>query len=401
MNILIIGNGFDLAHGLPTTYSDVLNFLYYIRCTSTWHGGKDKFINTHLNNIPSNEFLFQSVTNAFDSRIETEYNNCSNSDSKIQEIYDNLDDNIWFSYLREIYIKGKMKGINWIDFESEISFIIEQIDRTEQNLYLPFKKFSSGEHDEKVQLFLSQLSFKKYLESNFRPDNYVVTFRDFLDKSYSDLRRLVRCIEIYFLNYVEKIPVKEISPDIQNVNPNAVLCFNYTHTFIRNYSFEKEIDIHYIHGETQESAYNNMVLGIDEYYSYNEKDKYTNYNIYKKFTQRILYETGFTYRKWINKMDELTYTFRNYKSLEDSDNPFCNNIFIFGHSLDVTDADVLQDLIDRSGVKTTIFYYDKQQQTQQIANLVKMLGQEKFIKMINSVPQQICFIQQNPMAKKE
>ena len=235
MNILIIGNGFDLAHGLPTTYSDVLNFLYYIRCTSTWHGGKDKFINTHLNNIPSNEFLFQSVTNAFDSRIETGYNNCSNSDSKIQEIYDNLDDNIWFSYLREIYIKGKMKGINWINFESEISFIIEQIDRTEQNLYLPFKKFSSGEHDEKVQLFLSQLSFKKYLESNFRPDNYVVTFRDFLDKSYSDLRRLVRCIEIYFLNYVEKIPVKEISPDIQNVNPNAVLCFNYTHTFIRNY----------------------------------------------------------------------------------------------------------------------------------------------------------------------
>ena len=116
MNILIIGNGFDLAHGLPTTYSDVLNFLYYIRCTSTWHGGKDKFINTHLNNIPSNEFLFQSVTNAFDSRIETGYNNCSNSDSKIQEIYDNLDDNIWFSYLREIYIKGKMKGINWIDF---------------------------------------------------------------------------------------------------------------------------------------------------------------------------------------------------------------------------------------------------------------------------------------------
>ena len=34
MNILIIGNGFDLAHGLPTTYSDVLNFLYYITKTS-------------------------------------------------------------------------------------------------------------------------------------------------------------------------------------------------------------------------------------------------------------------------------------------------------------------------------------------------------------------------------
>lgn len=25
MNILIIGNGFDLAHGLPTSYDDFLN----------------------------------------------------------------------------------------------------------------------------------------------------------------------------------------------------------------------------------------------------------------------------------------------------------------------------------------------------------------------------------------
>ena len=27
MNILIIGNGFDLAHGLPTKYADFLKFI--------------------------------------------------------------------------------------------------------------------------------------------------------------------------------------------------------------------------------------------------------------------------------------------------------------------------------------------------------------------------------------
>lgn len=70
---------------------------------------------------------------------------------------------------------------------------------------------------------------------------------------------------------------------------------------------------------------------------------------------------------------------------------------MFGHSLDITDKDILKDLIDREGVKTTIFYHDKQQQTQQIANLVKMLGQEHFIKMINSVPQQITFVQQQEL----
>ena len=28
MNILIIGNGFDLAHGLKTSYRDFLNYCY-------------------------------------------------------------------------------------------------------------------------------------------------------------------------------------------------------------------------------------------------------------------------------------------------------------------------------------------------------------------------------------
>ena len=27
MNILVIGNGFDLAHGLPTKYTDFLDFM--------------------------------------------------------------------------------------------------------------------------------------------------------------------------------------------------------------------------------------------------------------------------------------------------------------------------------------------------------------------------------------
>lgn len=35
MNILLIGNGFDLAHGLPTTYNDFLTFLEYINSDSS------------------------------------------------------------------------------------------------------------------------------------------------------------------------------------------------------------------------------------------------------------------------------------------------------------------------------------------------------------------------------
>ena len=30
MNILVIGNGFDLAHKLPTSYKDFLGFITYV-----------------------------------------------------------------------------------------------------------------------------------------------------------------------------------------------------------------------------------------------------------------------------------------------------------------------------------------------------------------------------------
>lgn len=146
---------------------------------------------------------------------------------------------------------------------------------------------------------------------------------------------------------------------------------------------------------------NNMILGIDEYYHSPEKDLHTNYNIYKKFTQRILKEAGFLYNDWIYKMNSITQKLDQYPKSQDTTSDFLHNVYIFGHSLDVTDKDVLMKFIDRKDVKTTVFYYDKQQQTQQIANLVKMLGQDKFISMINNVSRQICFKHQQNMVSNK
>lgn len=72
MNILVIGNGFDLAHDLPTSYSDVLNFLQAINITSKWRGEKNEFINTHLSNKNFNSYVSDYIINAFDSRTKKE-----------------------------------------------------------------------------------------------------------------------------------------------------------------------------------------------------------------------------------------------------------------------------------------------------------------------------------------
>ena len=57
MNILIIGNGFDLAHNLPTTYTDILKFLRIIKITSTWMGDKTSFINKHICNYDAPDYV--------------------------------------------------------------------------------------------------------------------------------------------------------------------------------------------------------------------------------------------------------------------------------------------------------------------------------------------------------
>ncbi len=59
-----------------------------------------------------------------------------------------------------------------------------------------------------------------------------------------------------------------------------------------------------------------------------------------------------------------------------------NKLYIFGHSLDVTDGDILKELIEHDGIKTVIFHKDKARLGQQIANLVKVLGSEKVIQYV-------------------
>lgn len=318
----------------------------------------------------------------------------------MQELYDNLEKNVWYEYLYKIYKEKKMRGINWIDFESEISFIIEKLDRQQQNLYMPIDTKESFE-DKKVRWFLDK--FKEKLDIGLVEYNKK-TYKDLLDDSYEDLRRFVRCMEIYFSDCVEKEVILFKLKDIQESKPDKVLCFNYTHTFEKIYSEFAKADIHYIHGETrgeEPDRKNNMVLGIDEYRDEVERNQFTNYNIYKKFTQRIINETGFQYRKWFGFIQTMYKGIKPIKETGKGPEYGMHYIYVFGHSLDITDGDILGEMIRYEGVITKIFYYDKQQQAQQIANLVKMVGQAKFIEMVNSVPQRIVFRQQRNMATNE
>ena len=115
-----------------------------------------------------------------------------------------------------------------------------------------------------------------------------------------------------------------------------------------------------------------MVLGIDEYLDEKNKNIELDFIQFKKYYQRIYKNTGCKYKKWLEEIEENNHIFS--KSI--SSNTFLNNIYFYGHSLDITDKDILQELIMLPKSQITIFYYSKNDYKQKISNLVRLIGQD-------------------------
>ena len=110
---------------------------------------------------------------------------------------------------------------------------------------------------------------------------------------------------------------------------------------------------------------------------------------FKKYYQRIYKKTGNGYKSWLAEIDKQRKDGRKQE----------NKLYIFGHSLDVTDGDILKELIEHEGIGTIIFYKDKTRLGQQIANLVKVLGPEKVIQYVYGNNPIIEFRQQKSRGK--
>ena len=403
VNIIVLGNGFDLAHGLPTKYTDFLNFVEAIREVL-----KDKKV---------------CEENKVDSRIkdliDMELGNVRDNLFSKEKLWDELlDNNFWIDY----FLKHDMHGDeNWIDFESEISKVIQSYhsDMCGENTLL-------GLYDECPDYFTNEY-LEEYCDKNNFQNN-----KSLKDKLYNDLKKLIKALEIYLLNYIGNVPCDIKSPDILDIldknEETKVLSFNYTDTFARIYSPDNKdkYEIDYIHGEAGkfeetekngEIEQNNMVLGIDEFLNETEQRKYTELIEFKKFYQRIYKQTGCSYKEWVDEIQAEYLDYIELKAKEaknvglDIRNFFQkildrylldktaqrHNLYIFGHSLDVTDGDILKELILNNNVHTTIFYHDREAMGKQIANLVKVIGEAELIKRTGGVSKTIEFRNQKEM----
>lgn len=182
--------------------------------------------------------------------------------------------------------------------------------------------------------------------------------RKLIEELKIDLNKLIEALKIYMEEFVEKINTPYYSEQIKNLNDINLLTFNYTNTYSNIY---KNVNtIHYVHGSLED---NNIVLGAS-----GEDFENLDYVYFQKYFQRIQKKTGALYKKWIGKAKE-SYTDREI------------HVYIMGHSLGMTDKDILADFFynNKNVSDITIFYHNQLAYEQLVISLIAMFGKEFII----------------------
>ena len=366
-NILLLGNGFDLYYKLPTKYADFLHVVDFLQ-----KHRKDSF--ETIGAVFSQQTLQAAdpfIKVCYDTHTKT-YDSTLLKQDDIAEIIRLTEKNIWFGYLSSVF----NKDVGWIDFEKEIGAVLDCFGKA-------LKKptvfaFSAKEQYEKFILGL----FKFFIDK--APSGKVVTIgayevnKDYcienpqgskievintekvVDKLYEELCCLSKALKLYLTCFVEN------AYDLLKKDGTwtridffshieRVVTFNYTNTYENLYF--KNAAFH-IHGNTK----NEIVLGVNPDQSDNIDSIDTTFVCFKKYYQRTLFDTDVDYLRYI-------------KELIDTKMPY--RVFTMGHSLDITDRDIIEELFQNAS-EIVILYHNFDAKKSYIANLIKIFGKDGF-----------------------
>lgn len=279
----------------------------------------------------------------------------------------------------------------WVNFEKEISRVIQSVDSIRKTKKIAMNPITGDYYSEIEKCAYNTI----YAESV--DDEAGTTFKNIQslkNRLLTDLNRTIRALEIYLACYVENVQMEQVNTYLKNISEldiDGIISFNYTNTYGRLYektgNKNKIIMYDYIHGFSKETGNVdtcNMVLGIDEYLDEPEKSANNQFIEFKKFYQRIYKRTGCFYKLWLGNREK-TDQGENYSGGS------LNHIYFYGHSMDVTDGDIIKDLICRKDTITTVFYHSREALGGYISNLVKILKEDTLVEMTSEYNRKLLF----------
>ncbi len=307
--IIIIGNGFDLAHTLETKYSDFI--LWYL--------------NKAIKSLTQDGIYDDDLIN-FSTKIRYNF-------PPLEEIIDFK--NILYKDIVRSYKKGDFlkkiieQGINkrWVDIESfyykELVSIYRTIEETNfRSDY--FTKAIAKTRDLNSTLDIMKLKLIDYLDA----------INQNLDSFYNkDMHDLIRTF---------------LLDGNSEQNECLFLNFNYTKTLELYVQRTDKILINYIHGDLRDNLSDNIIFGYGD-----EQDLF--YPKLERLNENEFLKNFKSFRYFKNEK------YQNFMSFI-NDEPF--NVRIFGHSCGLSDKILFSTIFEHSNcVKIYPYYYEKEDNT--------------------------------------
>ncbi|SHE57211.1 AbiH family protein [Chryseobacterium takakiae] len=338
--LILIGNGFDIAHKIKTSYKDFI--LDYLKNVFNSARDYEKYEDEFITVIKNNRFDKQLNTNPYISTWElNNFYGYIQSDNSLgitvtgRPIYkETLEYTLKLKNNLISILLSSCRESNWVDIENEyykilcelsskskIQEIIELNKGFEllQNLLFNYlnrieKQHSSEKYDVSKSYLLSQLT--EPIKHNLAPQS----------------KKTVRGININTNN----------APTPNNI---LFLNFNYTSTIE---TYIKEIrktipntNVIYIHGKLNDIN-NPMIFG------YGDEDE-TNFELLEKYDECLKYIKTYWYLR--------TNNYENFLKFIDSDE---FEVYVMGHSCGMSDKTMLSSIFNNSNCKKIkILTYDK------------------------------------------
>lgn len=442
MNLLIIGNGFDLDLGLPTKYSDFLDFTKALsffddkideieEFNTKEHSIIDKKLNSlylpHLlDKYEKSKLILENFIEVFSHKFINKV---------YKDFYYCVHSNCWIQYFNERYEQNLIAGENWIDLESELQNVIHAIE-SRQNFEIIASPNPIPQFDKKS--FNIQQFMNNTLKDKIRiHDHYYKEIKILL---LDDFNKFVMALGIYLDFFVSQLSIKgdKASKQLQDMmnrnlpisaNIDHILSFNYINNFKIESPLNGSSNVCLVHGaanykENLEKyvsdkmriqdiiAENKMIVGFDDLIA-SDQNFELEFVDYRKYFQRIYKGTDSCYVNWLDEyLLNVDSTFAiqfaqirlgspkgtelYQEILQNELNRIPNRIFIFGHSLDATDNEIFKDIFFRkyNDTKITIYYHNSDARKRIITNLIRILTKPILVQKTKGTNPDINFVQQ-------
>jgi hypothetical protein len=345
-SIILIGNGFDLAHGLKTSYKDFID--------DFWEGEKKKVIEGLDRNTENYPVIFHKYEDEIIHMI---------SPCDIKDLPKTINTNIkgykWFKELSDskftININGKDITIkfthknNFIKTISEKTYLQKWVD-IEEEYYFALNECLNGKREGEVEkLNKDFLIVQKALEL------YLI----------NQTAKGIKASANILTNFKSIINSINIDKTKSNFTYGSILFlnFNYTSTerqYIDDLSqvFQNDIECVHIHGELEDPN-NPIIFGygdeIDDNYKLIEKK---NDNGYLENVKSIKYLETDNYKKMLSFITSDGY-----------------QIFIMGHSCGISDRTLINTLFEHENCKSIrVFYHKKTDGTDNYSDVIRNIS---------------------------